>query len=344
VVALARVLGSGARAARDVGISERTATAWALRWREERLAASASGPEPRRADREERRAVRALLFEHGPSTGVERLLGAFPGLSFAEGLRLKREWLRQSRRVARRYRARLCWQRPGRVWAADFTDLEDPLESGEGSLLVVRDLSSGNTLWAGPCHRKDAKTAHAALLALFLEHGAPLALKLDNAKAFRSRLLRGLLCAFGVTALYSPRWRPPYNGSCESGIGHIKDRASYRAERRGRRGAWSARDVEEARTMGNETLRPGGARGPTPAELFAARTPITQAERTLFQATVARYLDEEQSRRGHPRGGSRREAAERAAVRRALVDLGYLHINTRRVSPPIQPLNSANNS
>jgi hypothetical protein len=341
VVALARTLGDATAAARAVGLCERTARQWFSRWREDRLAGSRRGPRPRRASSGERLAVRAFLLEHGPGTGLERVRGAFGGLPFSEARRLKREWLAQRRRLLARRRAVLFWSRPGAVWAADFTDA--PIEDGVGSLLLVRDLASGYTLGSGPCRRKDARSAHAALLALFLAHGAPLALKMDNAKAFRGRRVGALLGAFRVAALFSPRRRPSYNGSCERGIGWFKLRADHRAARGGR-GSWSARDVEEARSLGNQTLRPWGACGPTPQDAFAGRRPLSNDERTLFPATVARYRDEEQSRRGSPRGGPRREAAERAAVRRALVDLHYLEINTRRVSPLIHSLIPANNS
>ena len=64
------------------------------------------------------------------------------------------------------------------------------------------------------------------------DNGAPLVLKSDNGSAFVAEALQGWLRAAGVEALFSPPRLPAYNGSCEAGIGALKDRTAARASRR----------------------------------------------------------------------------------------------------------------
>jgi hypothetical protein len=288
--------------------------------------------------------VRAWLCEQGKETGVERLKARFGSLSFRELSRLKGQWLGQRAHLARRGRARLLWKRAGACWAMDFTEVALPWRGDARWILVVRDLASGATLLARFCRRAGVASVRRALEDLFLEHGAPLLLKMDNAKAFLARGVAALLEAWGATALCSPPYRPAYNGSCESGIRWFKERARHAASRRAPDAAWSARDLRVAQQGGNETLRPWGWRGPTPAEAFAARAPVPDDDRLFFRATVARYVEEERGRRGPSLGARSRASAQRAAIRRALVDLDYLEIKTRRIPLAISPLPSAINS
>jgi hypothetical protein len=325
-----------------VGAAPRTLWAWSEGWRSERLAAKPPGRAPTRAAPPTRRAVRAWLAEHGESTGVASLKAAFSFLPFSELSRLKRHFVRQRQRVARAQAGRLHWRRAGVAWAIDFTHA--PLESGERESLVVRDLASRATLLARPCGAPDARASASALRSLFLEHGAPLVVKRDNGSPFAAAATETVLRHFGVVSLASPVRRPAYNGSCEAGIRWLKERARHAARRRGAAARWTADDLVAGLREGNEILRPFGWRGPSPAQAFARRTPIADPERKTFRETVERYAGQERARRGPDPGARTRACAQRAATRRALVDLGYLEIKTRRVSPPISALFSADNS
>src|SRR5262249_32922424 len=115
------------------------------------------------------------------------------------------------------------------------------------------------------------------------------------------------------------------NGSVESAIGWFKDRIVYIARRDGRGGTCSAADIEEARRGANDTLRPRGARGPTPTETWRARAPIGGGERPLLRARAAAV------ERDVLTSGPRSRHARRAAIRRVADEYGILTVGRRRV-------------
>jgi hypothetical protein len=81
--------------------------------------------------------------------------------------------------------------------------------------------------------------------------------------------------------------------------------------------------------------RPHGRTGPTPDQSWAARTPITAEERTLFRATVDRLRQEATPNQDAPDAGTIR-ATDRHAIRRALEQHGYLFYSRRRIPLPIR--------
>src|SRR5438105_6068682 len=210
-------------------------------------------------------------------------------------------------------------------------------------MLFVHDLATGEVLWARPCRRKDAAAVAEALRALIAEHGAPLVIRIDNGKALHARPVRAVLDPLGATLLRTPNRSPRYNGSCESGLGWHKRRIADVAERDGGIGAWTAEEFETMRTRANDVRRPWGWRGQSPSERFAARDWITPGQRADFLAAVAGRRGDERTRRDPLCDGRHAAAIERAAIRRALVDLGHLEINPRRVSQAIPTLISADN-
>jgi hypothetical protein len=78
------------------------------------------------------------------------------------------------------------------------------------------------------------------LIGLFLIHGPPLVLKLDNGSAYRAEAMQKALVGYGVVVLYSPAYTPEYNGSAEAGVGSMKARTEEQAERGGHPGVWTA--------------------------------------------------------------------------------------------------------
>jgi transposase InsO family protein len=180
---------------------------------------------------------------------------------------------------------------------------------------------------------------------LFVAHGAPLVLKSDNGSAFGAKEVQRLCDQFGVRNLFSPLAMPRYNGSIEAGIGSLTSRTEQAARRRGHPGDWSYDDVVVARLEANATARPHGVYGPTPDELWSARTPITLAERDAFQQTARRLRSALETTLESPAPLSRTEMEERAidrqATRRALVEHGYLRYTRRRLYPPIRKQKAA---
>ena len=167
-----------------------------------------------------------------------------------------------------------------------------------------------------------------------------LVLKFDNGSPFIAEDLQVWLAQTDIFPLFSPVRTPQYNGGCEAGNGSLERRTEELAARAGRPALWTCDDAEGARRMANEVNYPWGAHGPTPAELWRARTPLSAERRTAFAAAL-----EEQRRRARgelecPQTGPLppldQRAVDRVAIRRALVEHGLLTFTRRQFTPPIQ--------
>jgi transposase InsO family protein len=236
----------------------------------------------------------------------------------------------------------LSWTPPGRVWAADFTDADAPIDGGVYPyILSVRDLASFYQLFAWPVRHADANATVCALTYLFAAFGPPLVLKTDNGSHFTNHRVAGLLSDARVTVLLSPPRTPRYNGSEEAGIGSLKTRALHIAAAQGRPDHWTCDDVEAARIEANLQARPLGKNGPTPIILWESRTPVSDAERLAFLQRLDLVRPQEQQKILDRKPASRPAAAvqlnaqdratvARRAIRRVLLELGYLSV--RRIA------------
>jgi len=222
----------------------------------------------------------------------------------------------------------------------DFHGPRPPVDGLYPDLLAVRDLASGRQLLWLPVADATAAMVAAALTILFVEHGAPLVLKSDNGSAFGAEVVQHLLATWGVKTLFSPPRMPRYNGAIEAGIRSLTTRTDLHAARQGRPGFWSWEDTEAARQEANATARPQGENGPSPDEAWQGREPIGAEERDDFARTVARLQPEVEQAQGGPPTNPREEQSKRArdrqAIRRALVEHGYLYFRRRRILPPIR--------
>jgi len=221
----------------------------------------------------------------------------------------------------------------------------DSPAASDGYVLAVRDLASGQQLLWLPLGEATAENTIDQLAWLFARYGAPLVMKSDNGSSFSAEAMGEFLRGHGVWPLFSPPRTPSYNGSCEAAIGSMKNRTAYQAERDGRPGEWHSSDLEIARQQANETARPRGPKGPTPAEAWQRRDKITAAERRVFAETVTRLEPEVRRRLDLPTEGKlkRRTQArvQREVLRRALVAHGYLLFTRRRIPIPIRSRKAA---
>jgi len=326
--------------AEAVGVSARTLRRWRQRERTGQPLSCAAGRPPTPVDREERQGVIRALFELGPYAGVPAIRALCAKVPYRQITQMKQRFCRVLQRRWGWYRKRLEWLRAGAVWALDFTQPKAKLAGGNGRLLHVRDLASGTELLVVPCRGERSSVVCAALTVLFLALGVPLLLKMDNGGAFTAGATKTLMAERGVVPLYSPIYTPSYNGACERGGGTLKRRTAHQAHLRGDPGRWIDADLVAALRQANTTARPWGASGPTPAERFRARRPITDEEREAFQRTrdaeIANMMEthKEQSRRMPT--CSEHAAIERLATQRALCEHGYLEFRRGRLSTPIQ--------
>ena len=204
----------------------------------------------------------------------------------------------------------------------------------------MRDLASGHALWWQAAAEATAATTLAALGALFLRWGRPLLLKADNGSPFRAEAVAAMLAEQEVTVLYSPPYTPRYNGAIEAGIGALKTRAHEEAARQGRAGAWVCADIEAARQEANLFSYPRGEGGPTPAEGWQGRPPISDKERGEFIEAVKTELANREregydAREGGEQPPTDQAKRQREAISAALVAQGYLSYTRRRIPLPI---------
>jgi transposase InsO family protein len=286
------------------------------------------------------------VFEKmGPRLGLPSLRRMFPQVARAELIDLQRRYRRWWRRHHRRLVHRLIWSRPGSVWAADFSHPPAPIDGGFRRLLAVRDLASGMVLEAAPAPDEAACTARAVLDELVRAHGAPLVLKTDNGSAFIATELKRWAAYRGVLQMYSPPALPSYNGSIEAGIGALKARIRFQVRDPDAAPTWSADDVEAARCQANTLSRPWGWRGPTPAERWEHRTPLTETERTACRREYERMAQKEQQKRQIDAGAilshRQQSSIDRVAIRRMLTEKGFLFFRRSRISPPVGLTNAA---
>jgi transposase InsO family protein len=318
-----------------LGLAPRTLRQWQKEYVCESLQPHSLGRPLQRAGVAERNEVIEVLDTLGPATGLPTLQEYFPALARAELAdilcRYRRVWRKLNLHAAHRLR----WPVIGRVWAMDFTDPPRAIDGLYPHLLAVRDLASGAQLLWLPVFDMTAATARNALASLFAGHGAPLVLKIDNGSAFIDAGFLALLSQAEVIPLFSPPRLPKYNGSAESGIGSLKTRTEVQATHHGRPGQWTCADAATAREQANATCRPRGTQGPTAVVLWQTRTTITTDERQRFLTAIqsrrleARHEANKTVDQLLPPGETR--SLDRKAIRRALVELGYLVFRRRRI-------------
>ena len=339
--------GSLLQAAALLGVPPRTLRAWRQGRPRALPAPCPLGRPPARCSAAHGSAVVAFLHGQGPWVGVAVLRGAFPGVARAE----LRDLLGVYRHVwsaghPREQRV-LHWQRPGTVWAMDFTEVTCPIDGLYPYVLAVRDLASGMQLAWQPVAAATAAAVRAELQVLFTVHGAPLVLKSDNGSAFRAEELQRQLGLWQVWPLYSPPGEPGYNGAIEASIGSMKRRTQQQAERSGPAAAWASAGLARARAWANATARPRGARGPTPAEAWQARRVVSAAERGAWAAWIG-DLEAAARRRAGVAWDARlshhedQAALHRGVLQQALVESGLLTITRRRIPHRFFGQNPAN--
>ncbi|NLF32537.1 MAG: transposase family protein [Planctomycetes bacterium] len=328
---------SGAQAARRLGVQPRTLGRWSRNWRCRQMPVTLRGRPQRMTDPLMPVVLRQHLEAMGPATGLPTLRALFPDVTrsaLQDALRSYRhQWHREHTLVTEH----LQWLVAAAVWASDFSAADAPIDDCYGHLLLCRDLASHYQLAHQPAVTPDGRTAVAVLEMLFHIHGAPLVLKTDNGSPFICEAFLALLNAWGVIPLLSPPRTPRYNGAVEAGGGALKLQVHYRASDHGHPGRWTSDDVAGAGLQLNVALRPWGPRGPTPQELWQRRPVITSGQRARFIDCVAAMR--EQIREEHGMAGEfleelPRAAVAREAIRRALIQLGYLLVQRKRISPP----------
>jgi hypothetical protein len=332
-----------------------TLCAWKRLWRTDRLRLQPRGPRVEKTDPYLREVLMTVFYLVGPGIGIPTLRDLFPELKRAELEDLLQRYRRLYTRKNRVCLHLLRWQTAGSVWAMDFTQPPQPIDSKYPYVFLVRDLASGAQVLAQPVPSRELHHVIAALRVLFIQMGAPLVLKSDNEfdpsrtarftdpdqTAARERLA-ALLDEFNVTALLSPPYFPRYNGAIEAGIGAFKTRAHLEAARHGHPLEWNCDDVESARLQANAEARPWGFTQSTPDQAWRQRPSLSPRDRFAFRYTVAQYeLELKHEKQGEllegmPLGPKDIASIRRAAICRALIRHGFLYIRRKRFTLPFK--------
>ena len=321
-----------------LGVAEQILNDWAHHRVQHRLDAILRGRPQRLPSIETQTLVRELLDERRGRIGLPFLKATFCAVPRAALKEIRNQYLHEHDGSMEH----LAWTAPGRVWAADFTQPDAPIEGLYPYVLSVRDLASYCQLMFLPVHHADANTTLCALRYLFAAYGPPLVLKTDNGSHFTDDKVRRFLRRMDVVNLLSPPCTPRYNGSQEAGIGSFKTRAFHIAASFGRPHRWTCDDVEAAKMEANLQARPLGDNAPAPIHLWESRTPIPAAERIRFLDRIAAARALETQKLVEQKPGIRpatafdslstldRATVARRAIRRVLLDLGYLLV--RRIA------------
>jgi hypothetical protein len=203
-------------------------------------------------------------------------------------------------------------------------------------------LASSYQLLFLPTRHPDAQTTVRSLIYLFATYGLPLVLKTDNGSHFTADPVVRILFLHKVAHLTSPPMTPRYNGSIEAGIAAAKTRAIRVAATHGRCDCWTGDDLEAARLEANHQARPWGINGLSPELRWTQRNHIPESQRIAFLQALASSTHDEalkmiqriqaqpDSPPVAPLNLTQRATVARRAIRRALVDLGFLFV--RRIA------------
>ena len=315
-----------------IGIARQTMEHWIHLRQEHHLDSAPRGRPPLPLEPGLSEQVDELLQDRRGRLGLPALKDIFPQIPRVTLKHLRDHYLQEHEPLLEH----LVWTRPGTVWAADFTAPPAPIDGIYPYMLCIRDLASSCQLLVCPAVHPTADVTIDSLRHLFAIYDAPLVLKTDNGSHFTDHEVRELLAAANVAHLLSPPATPRYNGALEASNGSIKTRALHIAAAAGRFGCWTCDDVEAARLEANSQGRPQGINGPVPNELWETRCPISASQRADFRQAVAVASELEQGkiiesiqqqpglRPAAALNALELAAAARRAIRRALVDLGFL--------------------
>jgi transposase-like protein len=318
--------------AHRIGVARQTLEHWEQLRRERQLHDCPRGRPPQPVEPGLEDLVNEVLQECRGHLGLPTLKDLFPCVPRTT----LKAWRTQYRQQHDPTMEHLTWTSPGTVWAADYTPVPAPIDGCYPFILCIRDLASAQHLLAWPVPQATAQITLRALRYLFALYGPPLVLKTDNGSPFTADLVRDLLALCHVAHLRSPPLTPRYNGAQEASIGSIKSRALHLATAAGRFDIWTCDDIEAARLEANTQGRPFGRFGLTPEQRWSQRTPILPPQRTSFLQAVAAATSAVQqnflrslsprpeSPTTLPLNATQRATVTRRAIRRTLVERGYL--------------------
>jgi transposase-like protein len=254
--------------------------------------------------------------------GADALRHAHPELSRRQAARIKVQTVTTMERERRGACARVAVTVPGVVRGFDAMD-RGCLGTPRYVLIAADGCIPYRTSVVATVRYDDAAVA-SVLEADFEEHGAPLVLRLDRAKAHRAPRTTAVLTSFGVLVLHGPPRYPRFYGQLER---QNRDHSPWIHV--GSNGDFDAfdRDLGAMKTALNVRWRRRALDWKTPLEVWQTR-PAIDLDRAALRAEISARANN--LRRSVRAAMITEDLANRLAIEQTLTRLGYLRIETRR--------------
>jgi hypothetical protein len=302
--------------ARQLGVPESTLRRWTSV--PERPSPVRSVPPPAAAVQaaiDDIRALRGLV-------GAESLRRAHPELSRRQAAQTKRDTLTEMERERRAACSRVVVTVPGVLRGFDAMDRGHFAKPRY--VLIAADGCVPYRTSVEPVERYADPSVARVLSADFEQHGAPLVLRFDRAKAHQAPRTAAVLAEHDVLVLHGPPHCPRFYGQLErqnrehAAWVHVPDNDVEDAFHQ---------RIEDMRKALNVRWRRRALDWKTPAEVWQSR-PRIDVDRKELRARIVEAARKLKRSAAHDK--MTEDLAMRIAIEHALADLGYLRIEIRR--------------
>lgn len=302
--------------ARGLGVAEATLRRWTSTPAKAHVTRSHPPPiDAVRAAIEEVRELRGLV-------GAESLRQAHPELSRRQAARIKQDAVTALERERRATCSRVAVTVPGVVRGFDAMDrgqLGTPRY-----VLVAADACVPFRTSVVATERYDDSAVACVLDADFVEHGAPIVVRMDRAKAHSAPQTAAVLAAHGVLVLHGPPRHPRFYGQLER---QNREHAAWVHVDDDKESEPLPARLERMRSALNVLWRRRALDWKTPAEVWRDR-PRVDVDRCELRAQVDAHA--RKLRLAATQDKITEDLARRLAIEHALMNLGYLRIEIRR--------------
>jgi hypothetical protein len=254
--------------------------------------------------------------------GAESLRQTYPGLSRRQAAHIKQATLTDMERERRAACSRVVVTVPGVLRGFDAMDRGHA--AAPRYVLVAADGCVPYRTSTEPVERYDDASVARVLDADFEEHGAPLVLRLDRAKAHSAPRTAAVLAARGVLVLHGPPHHPRFYGQLER---QNREHSAWVHDDHGDDHEPFEVRMRRMRDALNVRWRRRALDWRTPEEVWRTRPAIDVVRRELH-AVVAATARKLRGDATHDKMSE--DLATRLAIEHALTNLGYLRIENRR--------------
>jgi hypothetical protein len=303
-------------AALAAGLHRTTAMRWLDRLRLGEVLAHRRGPCPAPLTAAVSLAASALVRELHGLIGADSLRHSVPGLTRRAAARIKAETCRAVERERKAHTQRVAVVAPGILRGFDAMDLCSPGQPRRHALIAADGCVPFRTSWTiSPVY--DARAVADLLERDFRQHGPPLVLRLDRAKAHLADVIEEMLQAHCVLPLHGPPHCARYYGQLER---QNQEHRAWLGDH-----AVEAEDLDDMMLRLNEQWRRATLGWCTAGEVWRRRPALHVDRRELAMEVGDRALRITRKLGSTPVA---RDLAWRLGVKQTLVSRGLLRVET----------------